>query len=220
MEIESPIAAGPVHPWMIGNTQVPSVSSPPLSRHVSLSRPLQMSVCVVAKLYNMCSKPPSGSFDFFVWSRSSSFSLVSPFFFYMPRSCCCCCSSSGPCCTRVVLKSIDFGQRGRAKKGKEEQLGVCVCVRRDGLNLWFPSLTPWGIETLISRLVSLCPYEPLVSSTRRETNDDETWIGYSYTFLSFSLTHSTHTQTQSLAATLHLVLMKCRVSESASPSSI
>lgn len=131
MEIESPIAAGPVHPWMIGNTQVPSVSSPPLSRHVSLSRPLQMSVCVVAKLYNMCSKPPSGSFDFFVWSRSSSFSLVSPFFFYMPRSCCCCCSSSGPCCTRVVLKSIDFGQRGRAKKGKEEQLGVCVSAETD-----------------------------------------------------------------------------------------
>lgn len=43
----------PIHPWMIGNRQVPSVSSSiPFS-------PLQMSAC---------SKPPSGSFDFFVWS--------------------------------------------------------------------------------------------------------------------------------------------------------
>lgn len=200
MEIESPIAAGPVHPWMIGNTQVPSVSSPPLPPCLSLSRPLQMSVCVVAKLYNMCSKPPSGSFDFFLWSRSSSFSLVSLFF-----SRCHGAAAAAPPVrvVRVLCWKASISANGDAPKGEGRAARrVCVCVRRDGLNLWFPSLTPWGIETLISRLVSLCPYEPLVSSTRRETNDDETWIGYSlslilFEFLSHTLDTHTHTHTVS-----------------------
>ena len=107
MEIESPIAAGPLSarlPWMIGNTFCLALKVP---ADVSMRR------------------TPSGSFDFFFWSRphsSGPLSLFPP----LPKH-----RFRPP--GELLLGSLSLSLRN-TKRVVGRLLGR--------LNLWFPSLTP------------------------------------------------------------------------------
>ena len=107
MEIESPIAAGPLSarlPWMIGNTFCLALKVP---ADVSMRR------------------TPSGSFDFFFWSRTHSSGPLSlfpplPKHRFRPPG-------------ELLLGSLSLSLRN-TKRVVGRLLGR--------LNLWFPSLTP------------------------------------------------------------------------------